>query len=215
MSPTSVPSHPVQRPPSRQPPPAHAKCVFRGVLFDVWQWQQNLFDGSTTTFETIRRPDTVLILPVTGSEVILAEETQPGRPTVLKALGGRINPGESPENAAARELLEEAGYRSENLRLWDAWQPAIKLDWAVYIFIAHSLVIESAQKLDPGEQIKLKSIGIDVLLDGDSTLPIDDYVLLHKLYHARSSHAERLNFTRLLETPNDDLPPELHARGND
>ena len=95
------------------------------------QWQQNLFDGTTTTFETIRRPDTVLILPVSGSEVILAEETQPGRPTVLKALGGRINPGESPEDAAARELLEEAGYRSENLRLWDAWQPAIKLDWAV------------------------------------------------------------------------------------
>jgi ADP-ribose diphosphatase len=184
------------------------------VLFEVWQWQQNLFDGSTTTFETIRRPDTVLILPVSGSEVILAEETQPGRPTVLKALGGRINPGESPENAAARELLEEAGYRSENLRLWDAWQPAIKLDWAVYIFIAHSLVIESVKKLDPGEQIELKPIGIDVLLDSDSTLPIDDYVLLHKLYHARSSQAERLHLMRLLEPPSHGLPPEPQARGN-
>lgn len=203
-----------QRPPSRQPHPAHAECVFRGVLFEVWQWQQNLFDGSTTTFETIRRPDTVLILPVSGSEVILAEETQPARPTVLKALGGRVNPGESPEDAAARELLEETGYRSENLRLWDAWQPAIKLDWAVYIFIAHTLVIESTQKLDPGEQIKLKPIGVDVLLDGDSNLPIDDFVLLHKLYHARSSKAERLNLIRLLEPPNDGLPPKSQTSGN-
>lgn len=196
---TRVSGLPGQRPPSRQPPPDHAVCVFRGVLFEVWQWQQELFNGSTATFESVRRPDTVLILPVSGSDVILAEETQPGRQTVLRALGGRVNPGESPEDAAARELLEETGYRAEVLRLWDAWQPTVKLDWAVYIFIAHSVVAESAPRLDPGEQIRLRLVSADVLLDSDSALPIDNYELLHKLYHARSSPAERLRLMKLLE----------------
>ncbi len=33
--------------------PDHATCVFRGMLFDVYQWQQEMFDGSIETFEML------------------------------------------------------------------------------------------------------------------------------------------------------------------
>lgn len=44
--------------------PSHAVKVFSGVIFDVYQWQQELFNGETATFEALRRPSTVVIIPV-------------------------------------------------------------------------------------------------------------------------------------------------------
>lgn len=44
----------IERPVSRQPIPDHAKCVFKGVIFDVYQWEQKLYNGTTTTFEKLK-----------------------------------------------------------------------------------------------------------------------------------------------------------------
>ena len=45
--------------------PEHAKKVFSGVMFDVYQWEQEMYDGSTATFEKLTRPDTAQVIPVT------------------------------------------------------------------------------------------------------------------------------------------------------
>lgn len=44
--------------------PSHATKVFSGVIFDVYQWEQELFNGNIATFEALRRPSTVIIIPV-------------------------------------------------------------------------------------------------------------------------------------------------------
>lgn len=173
--------------------------VFKGQLFDVWQWEQTLFNGAKAVFETLSRPDTVLVLPVQDDgRVLLAEETQPGMPTRMQCLGGRIEPDESPEDAARRELLEESGYEAQELRLWDAWQPINKIDWAVYLFVAHGLRAISSASPDSGERIVLRNVPAVALLERDSDLVIDDYELLHKLYFARSDERERERVLRLL-----------------
>ncbi len=46
--------------------PQNAKCVFEGILFDTWQWEQELFDGSFTTFEAIVR--------IGSTQIILIDE---------------------------------------------------------------------------------------------------------------------------------------------
>ena len=90
----SFPSSYTSRPVSKQQRPSSATLVFKGVLFNVWQWEQILFDGTKKTFEKIERPDTVLVLPILPDGlVILAEETQPGMQSTLQAIGGRIEPG--------------------------------------------------------------------------------------------------------------------------
>ncbi len=35
--------------------PPNAKRVFKGIIFDVYQWQQKMFDGSKETFEMLKR----------------------------------------------------------------------------------------------------------------------------------------------------------------
>lgn len=152
--------------PSKQPLPSEAKKVFSGILFDVYQWQQPQFDGSVKTFEKLRRPDTVLVIPVTAEgRIIVAEQEQPGKSSFLGFVGGRVDKGETPEQGAARELLEETGYAAERLELVGAVQPLSKIDWSVYIFVARNSRKVAEQNLDAGERITLQEIGFDELVE--------------------------------------------------
>src|ERR1700761_2937477 len=56
----------------------HSNKVFEGVRFDIYQWQQEMFDGSVATFEVAKRNDTIVVIPILDDERILAvRERQP------------------------------------------------------------------------------------------------------------------------------------------
>jgi hypothetical protein len=130
----------IQRPKSKQPIPDYAKRVFKGVIFDVYQWEQEMYDGTKATFEKLKRPDTVVVFPVLpDGRILLTEQEQPGKEPFIGATGGRVDEGEEILAAAKRELLEESGYEAEKYTLWHAAQPASKIEWAVYLFIAKGL----------------------------------------------------------------------------
>lgn len=154
----------IERPIGRQPIPPHAKKVFKGELFDAYQWKQEQFDGSVKTFEKLKRPDTVCVVPVVaGRKVVILEDEQPGRETALTFPGGRIDGDEAPDIAARRELLEETGLAPDALVLWKAVQPVSKLDWALYFFIAHDCKQVREPHLDAGERITARAVTLDEL----------------------------------------------------
>lgn len=150
----------IRRPESRKPTPSHAKRVFHGVLFDVYQWKQKLFDGSSVVFEQVkRREDTVTVVPITtDGKVIAVREEQPGGKPFVSIPGGRMYATEDPRVAAARELLEETGYAPKKLVLWEAFQPLGHIDWAHYVFIAKGCKKVRAQHLDAGEKIVVRLV---------------------------------------------------------
>lgn len=146
----------LKRPESRQKMPDDAALVFKGKIFDVYQWQQQMYDGTYQTFEKLKRPDTVVVFGVLGDgSILLTKQEQPGKALFIGAAGGRVEEGEDVEVAAARELLEETGYRAKEMKLWYSEQPVSKIDWAVYIFIAKGLEKVDDQRLDAGEKITL------------------------------------------------------------
>ena len=156
----------IERPKSKQPIPENAKRVFKGVIFDVYQWEQEMFDGSKATFERVKRPDTVVVFPVLpDGRIILTEQEQPGKMPFIGATGGRVDEGEDILAAAKRELLEESGYEAKEFILWDAQQPVGKVDWAVFTFVAKGLKKVADLHLDAGEKIKLITITLDELID--------------------------------------------------
>ena len=156
----------IERPKSRQPIPDHAKKVFSGVLFDVYQWEQKLFDGTTATFEKIKRADTVIIFPVLkDGRIILTEQEQPGMKPFLGTAGGRVDPGEEIINAAKRELLEETGHEADNFILWEASQSSSKIESVVYTFIAKGCEKIADINLDAGEKINLKYVTFDEFIE--------------------------------------------------
>ncbi len=155
----------IQRPQSKQPIPENAICVFKGKVFDIYQWQQQMYDGTTKTFEKIKRPDTVVVFPVLDDgSILLTKQEQPGKESFIGACGGRVEENENVLNSAKREFLEETGYEASEYVLWKAEHPASKIDWVVYFFIAKGCKKVADQELDGGEKIDLKIVSFDEFL---------------------------------------------------
>jgi len=142
--------------------PADAKLVFKGILFEVWQWQQEMFDGSFETFEMLRRPDTALVIIIDKDKIVLLDEEQPGGIVQNNRLpGGRIEPGEDPLQAAKREIVEELGETYEKWALLEVKQPAIKIEWFTYVYVALNKTGEQPAAHEVGEKIQVKRISFD------------------------------------------------------
>ena len=138
--------------------PPQAKQVFKGVIFDVYQWEQPGFDGRSLTFEMLKRPSTVQIIATDGTHIMLSEEEQPMKGPFISLLGGRQEENETPLDGAKRELLEESGYASDDWELLSSSDPYTKMEWTVYTYIARNCRKIQEQKLDSGEKISLRRV---------------------------------------------------------
>lgn len=145
--------------------PEHAKRAFKGIIFDVYQWQQERFDGSFATFEMIKRPDTVNVLAIKDGKIVVVRDEQPYRPAQLTLPGGRHDvESETELDCAKRELHEETGMRFKNWRLISAAQEHSKIDYFYYIFLATDFEGQDEPHLDEGgEKIEVIEMTLDDL----------------------------------------------------
>lgn len=143
--------------------PKDAKCVFKGIIYDIYQWQQELYDGSFTTFEMAKHVDAVSVIPVLDNDqIVILHEQQPRDKPRTTFPGGHLDPGETPLHAAIRELQEETGMRFKDVKLVaidDAGNT--KLDWWIYRFVATGFIEEVDTKFDPGELIEREIVSFD------------------------------------------------------
>lgn len=54
--------------------PPSAKKVFSGQIYDIYQWQQKMFDGSIETFEAAQRENVVTIIPIIDDTILVQDE---------------------------------------------------------------------------------------------------------------------------------------------
>jgi ADP-ribose pyrophosphatase len=145
--------------------PKNAKQVFKGVIFDVYQWKQRQFDGSYATFEMLKRPDTVEAIAIIGDKIAISEQEQPLRGKFYGFFGGRAEKGEKPLVAAKRELLEESGLKSTNWELLFTYRPVFKIEHNVFVYVARDCKKVAKISPDAGEKLKVKLLTFDELLD--------------------------------------------------
>lgn len=171
----------VLRPEPKQPRPESARKVFEGEIFDVYQWDQKLFNGKTAVFETVKRPDTTVVIPVTkDGKILVTRQTQPGKQDEYWSFpGGRVEKGEEADVSALRELREETGYVSNDLKLWYSGQPIHKMDWAIYTFIAYKCEALGEANLDGGEKIKVVPMDIEKVLELGREGAFEDSFAVH------------------------------------
>ncbi len=176
----------IKKPVSSQPIPEDAKKVFKGEIFDVYQWELEGYDGKMRIFEKIKRQDTAMIIPITeDGKIILGKQEQPGKKPFIGLVGGRLDEGEEPLVAAKRELLEETGYEATEWELFDASQPVSKIEWAIYIFIARGCRKVAEQNLDGAEKVEMLFVDFDEFVEMVLSEEFGDVELKVKLLEAK------------------------------
>lgn len=145
--------------------PQHAKSVFKGEIFEVYQWEQEMFDGSTAIFEALKRPDTIQVIATQDDMILLSHEEQPNKPRSYTFLGGRQEEGEEPFVVAKRELLEEAGLESSDWELLKTYESEGKIQWTTYFFVARNCRKIAEPKLDAGEKIDVVPVDWNEFLE--------------------------------------------------
>lgn len=145
--------------------PSNAKKVFQGKIFSVYQWEQELYDGSTATFEMLKRPGTIQIIPTMENKILLSHEEQPTKPRSITFLGGRQEENEEPLVTAKRELLEETGLESDDWEFLKVYKNEGKIDWDVYLYAARNCRKVAEPNLDGGEKIDVIEVTWDEFLE--------------------------------------------------
>jgi len=124
-----------------------------------------MFDGTTATFETVKRSDTVMVIAVVGDKIISVYEEQPDHVREFGLLGGRVNDGEEPLDAAKRELMEESGLVSENMEHYKTYTPFHRIIWSMHVFIARDCRKAGEPKLESGERITLREMSFEEFVE--------------------------------------------------
>lgn len=114
--------------------------------------------GEDHDFQIIEAPDWVNVIPLTVSkEVVMIRQYRHGIDSVtLEIPGGMLEPSDSPESAARRELLEETGYGAHSMRSLGFVHPnpAIQNN-RCFTFLALNAAPEGPQRLDGKEDIEV------------------------------------------------------------
>lgn len=123
------------------------RLVFQGTIFDVYHRPIKLPSGGTIEYETVSCPDAVRVYPVTAElQLAMIDEWRPEvGERVLRVVAGRVEDGEKPLEAAARELREELGYRAGHLEVFATSTPMLKVRHVVHHVLATDLQAGSAE----------------------------------------------------------------------
>ena len=117
-------------------------------------------DGRQITREVIHHPGAVAIIPIDADDNVLLvrQYRYPVGLDLLEIPAGVIEDGESPDHTAQRELREEVGYASRNLRaLGGIYSSPGFCDEILYMYLARDLV-ESRLPGDDDEDITVERV---------------------------------------------------------
>lgn len=146
--------------------PKKAKKVFKGVIFDIYQWKEKMYDGSYGVFEAAKRKDTISIIAITkNNKFIILEQEQPYKGKYFSLASGRVEKDEKPIVAAKRELLEETGYVPKKIKLFMTNKSYARVIWNDYAYIAYDCERKAKQNLDNGEKIQVKYLNFSKFYD--------------------------------------------------
>jgi ADP-ribose pyrophosphatase len=133
-----------------------SEMIYQGKVFGLRRDEVEEPSGLRTTREVITHPGSVVVLPVLpdGRIVMIRQYRHATRQYLWELVAGRKEPEETPKQGAARELLEETGYRAKKFKVFlDVFPTPGFLEERMYLLLAEGLTAGEAQ---PEEDEKIE-----------------------------------------------------------
>jgi ADP-ribose pyrophosphatase len=145
--------------------------------------------GKEHDFHIIESREWVNIIPITSDHrVIMVRQYRHGSRTLtLEIPGGLVDPGDTPETAASRELLEETGYQAERWTKIGVTNPnpAIFAN-RCYTFLAQEIRKVSDPIPDQTEDIEVELVPLADIPELIRTGKIDHAIVIASFYFLRA-----------------------------
>jgi len=124
----------------------NSTSIYEGPVFGLRRDEVIEPSGVRAVREVITHPGSVVVLPVLPDKKILLiqQYRHATRQNLWELVAGRIDRGETPKQAAARELIEETGYRAKRFRFFLEMFPTPG-------FLEEKMFLLLAEGLTPGE----------------------------------------------------------------
>src|ERR1041384_1096477 len=161
--------------------------IFKGRVIDVGTEDVKLPSGVTVTLDVIKHPGASLIVPLDGDRVTMIKQWRHCAGGWLwEVPAGTLNPGETPEQCARREIVEEAGVKAGRLdHAGFIFTAPGFCDEKIHIFIARDLS-PAPKHPDEDEVItEVKQVRYDDCLRMIANGDIHDAKTIAGLTHAR------------------------------
>lgn len=131
------------------------KELLRTRVFDVLLQREVSHKGPSGDYIALKAPDCVVVMPMLGKDLLMVKQWRHGADKLsVEFPGGVIDAGETPEEAAARELREETGYAAGKLTCLGSVSPNPALFKSVfYCFLAEELEPAGGPEPDQDEVI--------------------------------------------------------------
>lgn len=90
--------------------------IFEGKMISLQVDHVRLPNGQQATREIVKHPGAVAVLAIHEGRMLVVEQYRKAlERSLVEIPAGKLDPGEAPEAAAARELQEETGFQAEKL----------------------------------------------------------------------------------------------------
>ena len=133
-----------------------SEMIYQGRVFGLRRDEVLEPSGLRTTREVVTHPGSVVVLPVLpdGRIVMVRQYRHATRQYLWELVAGRKEPEETPKQGAARELLEETGYRAKRYKVFlDVFPTPGFLEENMYLLLAEGL---TAGEAPPEEDEKIE-----------------------------------------------------------
>lgn len=167
-----------------------SKTLYQGKILTLKVDEVGLPDGSTSVREYIKHSGGAAVLLIKNKKVLLVKQFRYAYgKEIYEIPAGKLNSGEEPMVAAARELEEETGYKAKLVHAFDLYPSPGYTDEIIHIYFAEKFVF-TGQNLDEGEFLNcefislekvIKMIEIGEICDAKTVSSIYRYLYLNNL----------------------------------
>ena len=134
--------------------------IFSGTIFNVDRDRIQEPDGSEIVREVVRHPGGAGGLPLfeDGTVALVRQYRHPAGRDLLEIPAGRMEPGETPELCAAREIEQEIGYRPGRIeKIAEFFSTPGFCEERLFVYLATRL-LPAQQNLDHDEFVEVVRI---------------------------------------------------------